>query len=138
MDGMVHEAFNNSSEDLPPAYTSSEGAISAVRPFVSEQSSELSEEVHGNLLVVDDNDINREVLARRMERQGHQVMVAVNGRQALEMVASSRFDLILLDVLMPEMNGYQVLEFLKSKPDLRDIPVIMISALDELDSGSLY
>lgn len=135
MDGMVHEAFNNNSEDLSQAYAAAEEAISAVRPFVSEQPSERSEEVHGNLLVVDDNDINREVLARRMERQGHQVKVAVNGRQALELVAASRFDLILLDVIMPEMNGYQVLEFLKSEPDLRDIPVIMISALDELDSA---
>jgi signal transduction histidine kinase len=99
MDGMVHEAFNNGSEDLSQVYMAAEEAISAVRPFVSEQSSELLEEVHGNLLVVDDNDINREVLARRMERQGHQVKVAVNGRQALELVAVNRFDLILLDVL---------------------------------------
>jgi DNA-binding response OmpR family regulator len=88
----------------------------------------------GYLLVVDDNEMNRDTLSRHLERQGHTVMVAENGRQALEMVQTHPFDLVLLDVMMPEMNGYQVLRCLKDDDSWRDIPVIMISALDEMDS----
>jgi two-component system cell cycle response regulator len=88
----------------------------------------------GSLLVVDDNAINRLMLSRHIERQGHTAAVAENGIQALEMLRSQPFDLVLLDIMMPEMDGYAVLETLKADPALRDIPVIMISALDELDS----
>ena len=88
----------------------------------------------GYLLVVDDNEINRDILSRHLERQGHTVAVAENGRQALEMVSTHPFDLVLLDVMMPEMDGYRVLECLKGDEAWRDIPVIMISALDEIDS----
>lgn len=88
----------------------------------------------GHLLVVDDNKVNRLLLGRGLEQQGHSVDFAENGRQALEMLREQPFDLILLDVLMPEMDGYQVLEQLSSEPDRRDIPVIMTSALDEMDS----
>ena len=61
-------------------------------------------------------------------------MHAENGRRALEMLRAEDFDLVLLDILMPDINGYQVLEQMKSDPELRHIPVIMISALDEIDS----
>jgi adenylate cyclase len=88
----------------------------------------------GKLLVVDDNEINRDMLSRRLERQGHRVVTAESGRAALERLASEAFDLVLLDVMMPEMNGFQVLERLKADEKLRHIPVIMISALDEIDS----
>ena len=88
----------------------------------------------GHLLVVDDNKVNRLLLGRGLEQQGHSVDFAENGRQALEILREQPFDLILLDVLMPEMDGYQVLEQLSSEPDRRDIPVIMTSALDEMDS----
>lgn len=88
----------------------------------------------GFILVVDDNEANRDVLSRRLRRQGHSVAVAENGQQALEMFHSQSFDLVLLDVMMPEMNGYQVLEEMKTNPALRHIPVIMISALDDIDS----
>ncbi|MCW5848786.1 MAG: response regulator [Anaerolineae bacterium] len=88
----------------------------------------------GLLLVVDDNAINRDVLSRRLEREGHRVMVAEHGRRALEMMAAQSFDLVLLDIMMPEMNGYQVLQHLKADSRMRDIPVIMISALDDIDS----
>jgi class 3 adenylate cyclase len=87
------------------------------------------------LLVVDDNEDNRYTLARRLKREGYaKVAVAENGRQALDMLNRERFDLVLLDIMMPEMNGYQVLEHIKSNQDLREIRVIMISAVDELDS----
>jgi CheY-like chemotaxis protein len=88
----------------------------------------------GKLLVVDDNEMNRDMLSRRLERQGHTVRIAENGRQALELIRAEPFDLVLLDIMMPEMNGYQVLEELKNDPALRHIPVIMISAVDEIES----
>ncbi len=86
------------------------------------------------LLVVDDIEANRDVLMRRLERQGYAVAAAENGRQALEMMAGAAFDLVLLDIMMPEMDGYEVLQRLKADEALRHIPVIMISALSELDS----
>ncbi len=90
--------------------------------------------VGGTILVVDDNEMNREMLSRRLERQGYTPVIAENGRRAFELIRLSEPDLVLLDILMPEMNGYQVLERLKADPRLRHIPVIMISALDEIDS----
>jgi CheY-like chemotaxis protein len=87
------------------------------------------------ILVVDDNEDNRYTLTRRLRRLGYDDLTeAETGRQALEQVGQRPFDLVLLDVMMPEMNGYQVLEHLKSDDQLRRIPVIMISALSELDS----
>ncbi len=87
------------------------------------------------LLVVDDNEDNRYTLTRRLKRQGHESIVeAVDGHDALEKLRQQNFDLVLLDVMMPEMNGYEVLERIKADPALCDIPVIMISALDEMDS----
>lgn len=86
------------------------------------------------ILVVDDVEDNRVLLERRLKRQGHAVESAENGRVALEMVQDGSFDLILLDVMMPEMDGYEVLQRLKQSPETRHLPVIMISALDDLSS----
>ncbi|HQR32270.1 MAG TPA: SpoIIE family protein phosphatase [Blastocatellia bacterium] len=88
----------------------------------------------GSLLVVDDNEVNRDLLSRRLVREGHQVAEAVNGRQALEMIEQGAFDLVLLDVMMPELNGHEVLEHLQREGRLRDLPVIMLSAGGELES----
>ncbi|MCK6626615.1 MAG: response regulator [Anaerolineae bacterium] len=88
----------------------------------------------GLLLVVDDNEMNRDMLSRRLLRQGHQVEMATNGREALDMIEAHKFDLVLLDIMMPEMNGYEVLEYIKTDPSLRHIPVIMITAVDEIES----
>jgi class 3 adenylate cyclase len=87
-----------------------------------------------SVLIVDDNEDNRIVLARRLERQGHHVASAENGRLAIERLEGEEIDLILLDIMMPEMNGYQVLEYLKANAEFRHIPVIVISAIDELES----
>ncbi|MCJ7661876.1 MAG: response regulator, partial [Anaerolineales bacterium] len=89
----------------------------------------------GKILVVDDNRMNRITLSRSLEQQGHVVSLAEDGHQALEMLRSDEFDVVLLDIIMPEMDGYQVLERVKSDPATRDIPVIVISALDEIDSA---
>ncbi len=86
-----------------------------------------------SLLVVDDNEMNRDMLSRRLKRQGYQVAIARDGRQALAMLESQAFDLVLLDIMMPELNGYEVLEYMKANDTLRHIPVIMTSALDEMD-----
>jgi adenylate cyclase len=88
----------------------------------------------GTILVVDDNDDNRDLLARRLTRQGYEVRVAAGGQEALAALAAWPVDLVLLDVMMPDLDGYAVLQRLKRDPALRDIPVLMISALDELDS----
>ena len=87
------------------------------------------------LLVVDDNEDNRYTLTRRLTREGYtNISVAENGRQALEMVKARAFDLVLLDIMMPEVNGYEVLERMKADAQLRHVPVIMISAVGEMDS----
>jgi adenylate cyclase len=86
------------------------------------------------VLVVDDNEINRDLLSRRLMREGYRVETAANGRESLEMIRQHAFALVLLDVMMPEMNGYQVLQHLKADADLRHIPVVMVSALAEIDS----
>ncbi|MGH8514515.1 MAG: response regulator, partial [Gammaproteobacteria bacterium] len=88
----------------------------------------------GHLLVVDDNETNRDMLSRRLRHQGYRVSMAEDGRRALQAVRDQPVDLVLLDVLMPEMDGYETLKQLKADASLRDIPVIMISALDEIRS----
>jgi adenylate cyclase len=88
----------------------------------------------GTILIADDNRVNRLLLARGLEHEGHTVVFAEHGGEALELLRGGRFDLMLLDVLMPELDGYGVLAELKDDPHLRDIPVIVTSSLDELDS----
>ena len=87
------------------------------------------------LLVVDDNEDNRYTLMRRLKREGYtNVTFAENGQVALDHLAEQPFDLVLLDIMMPVLNGYETLERIKSDMRLREIPVIMISAVDEMDS----
>ena len=88
----------------------------------------------GRLLVVDDNEANRDLLVRRLERHGYAVTTAVDGRDALERLAAAPFDVVLLDIMMPELNGYEVLERLRDDAALGAVRVIMLSALDEVDS----
>jgi adenylate cyclase len=74
------------------------------------------------------------MLARRLQRQGYTILTTTGGHPALETLAATPVDLVLLDVMMPDLDGYAVLQRIKADPGLRDIPVLMISALDELDS----
>ena len=108
--------------DRPP--TGSFVAAAAATPAVTP----------GTLLVVDDQAMNRDVLSRRLRRQGHTVVTASNGREALQAMRETAFDLVLLDIMMPDMDGYEVLRRLKSDGSLQHIPVVMISAVDELQS----
>ena len=89
---------------------------------------------HGpaRLLVADDNKVNRLLLGRTLELQGHVVEAAANGRVALEMLRAGSFDLVLLDMEMPEMNGFEVLEQMHADRSLRDVPVIVTSSLEGL------
>jgi adenylate cyclase len=86
------------------------------------------------ILVVDDNAANRDLLSRRLVREEYRVTAAENGAAALALTAAEDFDLVLLDLMMPGMSGFEVLCRLKAEESTRHIPVIMISALDELDS----
>jgi CheY-like chemotaxis protein len=89
---------------------------------------------HGDLLVVDDKAENRDLLQMLLAQQGHRVTTAASGIEALELLAGRAFDLILLDVMMPEMDGFAVLERLKADDRWRHIPVVMVSALDRMDA----
>ncbi len=90
-------------------------------------------EAPNHLLVVDDDEANRDMLARRLRRQGFEVAVAASGLEALQTLRVRRFDLVLLDLVMPNLDGYQVLAKLKSDPTLAGVPVIMLSALDQVE-----
>lgn len=86
------------------------------------------------VLVVDDNEMNRDMLSRRLRRQEYEVEVAEDGEQALKMVKEKNYDLMLLDIMMPNLSGYEVLERIKADPQTQRLPIIMISAVDDLDS----
>jgi two-component system cell cycle response regulator len=88
----------------------------------------------GFVLVADDDAVNRLLLVHGLERDGHRVRAVANGLEALEALRDGPFDCVLLDVLMPGMDGYQVLQHIRSGPKLRHTPVIMISALDDVES----
>ena len=88
----------------------------------------------GVILVVDDNEENREMLGRRLAREGYEVRRASGGAEALAALEAAPADLVLLDVMMPDINGYEVLRRLKTNPRLQDIPVLMISSLEDTES----
>jgi adenylate cyclase len=85
----------------------------------------------GSLLVVDDTEMNRDMLSRRLERRGYTVAVAADGHQALEMIGARPFDVVLLDIMMPGISGLEVLKILRERYAVADLPVIMVTAKDE-------
>src|SRR5215216_4617287 len=88
----------------------------------------------GRVLVVDDDRVNRMLLTRSLEREGHHVRCAENGLEALDLLRDDPCDVVLLDIVMPELDGVSVLERVKSDSALQDLPVIMISGVDDTDS----
>ncbi|MCW5548751.1 MAG: response regulator [Opitutaceae bacterium] len=86
------------------------------------------------LLVVDDDVVNREMLGRRLQKLGYEVTEVGDGRSALKMLNEGNYDLVLLDIIMPELDGFRVLEFIKTDQRLRHLPVIMLTALDDVES----
>jgi two-component system, cell cycle response regulator len=91
-------------------------------------------EARASILVVDDDRINRMVLSRDLEREGHSVTVVEDGGRALEALRAEPFDVVLLDVLMPELDGFETLAEIERDEKLRHVPVIMISALEDIES----
>ena len=133
LDTIVDLSSNETGQDRRQA----EPASSSTLDFLCNQSSSQDEErsqEKGTILVVDDNVNSRDLLARRLRSEGHQPIEAESGGRALEMVQAEDIDLILLDLMMPDMNGLQVLQRLKQDQRLRTIPVIMISGLRETES----
>ncbi|HAP43695.1 MAG: hypothetical protein A2087_03525 [Spirochaetes bacterium GWD1_61_31] len=136
--GKVREAANAlvdlfedylGSNDAPPA--SQPGQPAVPHPPRTAYIESARAKRSGRILIVDDNEFNRDLLARHLERQGHIVCLATNGQDALNILSKAPFDIILLDVMMPHMNGFQFLEALKADEHLRETAVIVISALEE-------
>ena len=90
-----------------------------------------------NILIVDDIEDNRYTLERRLKRDGYKnIFLAEGGKTALDMATKNKFDLILLDLMMPDMSGLEVLKYLKGDPLQRSIPVIMVTASDEVETAA--
>jgi sigma-B regulation protein RsbU (phosphoserine phosphatase) len=88
-------------------------------------------DMQGRLLVVDDNEMNRDMLSRRLSRRKHIVMTAENGQEALDLIEKESFDVILLDVMMPGISGIEVLKTLRKSYSAADLPIIMATAKSE-------
>ena len=131
-EGFARLAANDPSDPVDSPTAVPEPATHAPPPV--EATTDEPASVTGRILVVDDNLENRETLARRLQRQGHTTTMAADGEEALRLAREGSYDLVLLDVMMPVLDGYGTLEALKADENLRHIPVIMISALDELES----
>src|SRR5437764_262652 len=84
-----------------------------------------------SLLVVDDNEMNRDMLSRRLQRKGYAVTLAGDGREALDKIGATRFDLVLLDVMMPDINGLEVLKRVRETHPATALPIIMVTAKDQ-------
>lgn len=138
IDGLVNFSLTDGEEPAqdeggPLSFKVVDSFVKSVQP-ISATANDAATHGSSRILVVDDNPSNRDLLKRRLERQGHSVTLAESGASALARVAQEDLDLILLDLLMPDMSGFEVLLTLKADPALRDIPVIMISALNEIDA----
>jgi class 3 adenylate cyclase len=128
---VIREDMLGLNPQLATAEAMVERAVATIKPL-DDGAAPVRE--RGRILIVDDSPLNRDILMHRLTRQGHKVMAAEDGHRALDLVAAHSFDLVLLDILMPGLNGFQVLQTLKADRRWRELPVIMISALDELDS----
>lgn len=119
--------------DLAGTASMTSGVLSKIRSV--EGASSTAHEGGGSLLVVDDNAMSRDLLSRQLARHGYIVATASNGREALEALSRQTFDMVLLDVIMPEMDGVETLRRIKANDRLRNVPVVMLSSLDEVDSA---
>jgi class 3 adenylate cyclase len=131
IDALVAFSGEASLDRAEPSFADASRVLDALR---GSQRAVTHQAIAGQILVIDDNASNRDLLARQLARDGHAVETVASGREGLALVGERSFDLILLDVLMPEMIGYEVLSKLKHDARTAEIPVIMISALDEMES----
>ena len=104
--------------------------------MIEQQAVDMDSVPISSLLVVDDNEMNRDMLVRRLKPLGYQVDTACDGGQALEMLQKGTYDLVLLDIMMPVMDGFEVLQQMKLQQRLKSVPVIMITALDDTSSAA--
>jgi len=132
-DALPTESAGNAATEGPASTRMVESLLASVRAVAPDEA-DLTAAIPSRILVVDDNASNRDLLSRRLQRQGHTVLQAEDGTAALATVEKESLDLVLLDLMMPGISGYEVLARLKADPRHRDLPVIMISALNELDS----
>lgn len=80
------------------------------------------------ILLVEDNELNRDMLSRRLARKGHEVSIAVNGRQGIDMARAGRFDLVLMDMSLPEIDGWETTRLMRAAAETRTIPIIALTA----------
>ena len=104
--------------------------------MIEQQAVAMDSESVSSLLVVDDNEMNRDMLVRRLKPLGYRVDTACDGGEALDMLRNGAYDLVLLDIMMPVMDGFEVLKEMKVHKHLRAVPVIMITALDDTSSAA--
>jgi DNA-binding response OmpR family regulator len=136
--GFINDFFEApTTTDKAPAHSpkpaTADGLFRESKP-ATHSSSATHPTAPGRILIVDDNESNRDMLSRRLQHEGYDVCIADSGHRALTLLGTQAVDLILLDVMMPEMDGCEVLLKLKEDGRWRDLPVIMISALDEIES----
>ena len=130
----IHKAVADLRAFLASGLTIDAQVETAAAPVEAERPAVKSSTNAARILVVDDVEANRDMLRRRLEKEGHQVVMAGDGQQALDLIARGGLDLILLDILMPGIDGFTVLRQVKSTASGRDLPIIMISSLDEIRS----
>jgi putative two-component system response regulator len=104
--------------------------------MIEQHAMAMDSESVSSLLVVDDNEMNRDMLVRRLKPLGYRVHVACDGGQAMDMLHNGAYDLVLLDIMMPVMDGFEVLKEMKDHKQLKSVPVIMITALDDTSSAA--
>jgi CheY-like chemotaxis protein len=109
-------------------------SASSIEPAGTDTPSPAPATERGRVLLVDDDPDHRELLRRHVTQLGHEILAAEHGGQALELLEAARPDVILLDIHMPVMDGFETLAALKDHPVLREIPVIVLSALDDISS----
>jgi adenylate cyclase len=132
---LLGESRPGASSPRHPGYSETETFIRIHRAFAAPwpAAAPASLPAQGRLLLADDDDSNRELLQRRLEKLGYEVAACADGRAAFDLLQDKQFDLVLLDLLMPGLDGREVLALLKTDPALRHLPVIMLSALDEVE-----
>ena len=108
--------------------------MSTAAPLAAGAAAQATQAASAHVLIVDDLEVNRDLLVRRVARLGHTHAIAVSGRDALQCMRQANFDLVLLDITMPEMDGYEALAQMKADPLLAHIPVVMVTAIDGVDS----
>lgn len=121
-----------------PAGTSAAATLGPDTPLIRSEPADIvnatSPLVNGRLLIVDDDDANRDMLTRRLQRLGFDITQAEDGQVALNKLKAGQFDVVLLDVVMPGLDGFQTLEYMRADAKLRHVPVIMLTALDDTES----